>query len=120
MESCDRCQRHNKLNKSVGTLHPIPVESRLFYQMGIDLIGPLPQTPRGNRYIVTLTDYFSKWAEAAPLPSKHAAGVSKFIYSVMNTFDVIKLKFMSNILSTGDVSIWLSSDVDYRSRKGVY
>jgi hypothetical protein len=50
--------------------------------MGMDLIGPLPETARGNRYIITLTDYFSKWAEAAPLPSKHAEGVAKFIYSV--------------------------------------
>ena len=82
MESCDRCQRKNKLHKSVGMLHSIPVESKIFYQMGMDLIGPLPVTSRGNKYIVTLTDYFSKWAKAAPLPSKHAAGVAKFIYSV--------------------------------------
>ena len=50
--------------------------------MEIDLIGPLPETPQGNKYIVTLTDYFSKWAEAAPLPSKTADGVAKFMYSV--------------------------------------
>ncbi len=59
--------------------------------MGMDLIGPLPETAKGNKYpetakgnkyIITLTDYFSKWAEAAPLPSKHADGVAKFIYSV--------------------------------------
>ena len=48
----------------------------------MDLIGPLPETPRGNKYIVTLTDYLSKWAEAAPLPSKHADGVARFIYYV--------------------------------------
>ena len=42
----------------------------------------MPETPRGNKYIVTLTDYFSKWAEAAPLPDKSAIGVAKFIYSV--------------------------------------
>ena len=48
----------------------------------MDLIGPLPTTPRGNKYIVTLTDYFSKWAEAAPLPDKTALGVATFIYSV--------------------------------------
>ena len=29
-------------------------------QVGIDLIGPLQETPRGNKYIVTLVDYFSK------------------------------------------------------------
>ncbi len=48
----------------------------------MDLIGPMPVTPRGNKYIITLTDYFSKWAEAAPLTDKTAIGVSQFIYSV--------------------------------------
>jgi len=40
----------------------------------MDLIGPLPETPRGNKYIVVLTDYFSKWTEAAPLQDKTALG----------------------------------------------
>ena len=31
--------------------------------MGMDLIGPLPETTHGNKYIVILTDYFSKLAE---------------------------------------------------------
>ncbi len=48
----------------------------------MDLIGPLPKTSRGNQYIVTLTDYFSKWAEAASLPDKTANGIASFIYSV--------------------------------------
>ena len=54
----------------------------MWNQVGMDLIGPLKETPRGNKYIVTLTCYFSKWAEAAPLPDKCAIGVAKFIYSV--------------------------------------
>ena len=40
------------------------------FQVGIDLIGPLPETKRGNRYVVTLVDYFSKWPEAEPLQDK--------------------------------------------------
>ena len=60
----------------------IPVTPSPFCQLGMNMIGPLPETPRGNKYIVTLTDYFSKWAEAAPLPSKHAEAVARFIYSV--------------------------------------
>ena len=47
------------------------------------LVGPLNETPRGNKYIVTLTGYFTKWVEAAPLPDKSAASVAQFIYSVM-------------------------------------
>ena len=29
-------------------------------QVGIDLIGPLPTTVNGNKYVVILFDYFSK------------------------------------------------------------
>ena len=51
-------------------------------QVGIDLIGPLPVTPRGNKYVVTLVDYFSKWPEASALPDKNATGVAHFIYEL--------------------------------------
>ena len=36
-------------------------------KVGIDLIGPLPETKAGNQYIITLVDYFSKWPEAEAL-----------------------------------------------------
>ncbi len=83
VKSCESCQRNNrKLQKASGVLHPIPVKTKIWSQVGMDLIGPMPVTPRGSKYIVTLTDYFSKWAEAAPLPDKTALGVAKFIFSV--------------------------------------
>ena len=55
------------LQKSRAELHPIPV-TKVCHRVGIDLVGPLPETKRGNKYIITLTDYFSKWPEAAPCP----------------------------------------------------
>ena len=65
VSSCDRCQRNNKkLDASAGVLHPIPVKAQLWHQVGMDIIGPLPETSLGNKYIITLSDYFSKWAEA--------------------------------------------------------
>ena len=62
-----KCQMNNdKLQKSAGVLHPIP---KLWCQVaGWD--GPNRSNawnPRGNKYIMTLTDYISKWAEAALL-----------------------------------------------------
>ncbi len=51
MKSCDTCQRSNKkLKKASGPLNPIPVKAKLWHQVGIDLIGPLPQTAQGNKY----------------------------------------------------------------------
>ena len=55
----------------------------LYTGIGIDIVGPLPVTAKGNRYIVTLVDYFSKWPEAEPLPNKSAKEVALFLYRMM-------------------------------------
>ena len=34
------------------------------------------------RYILTLSDYFSKWVEAIVLPTKDATGVANQLYKV--------------------------------------
>ena len=46
------------------------------------LWGSLPETPRGHKYIMTLTDYYTKWAEAAALNDKSASSVADVLYSV--------------------------------------
>ena len=33
----------------------------------IDILGPLPQSKQGNKYILIAADYFIKWVEAYPL-----------------------------------------------------
>ncbi len=43
-------------------------------------MGPLIITKRGNRYIVTAMDYFTKWPIAKALKEATAKAVSKFIY----------------------------------------
>ena len=37
---------------------------------------------RKNKYIVTVTYYFSKWPEGAPLKDKTAVGVADFLFTV--------------------------------------
>ena len=73
-------------SEASGVLHPIPVAPQLWKQVGMDLIGPLATTSRGNKYIITLTDYFTKWAEAGALPDKTAMNVAKFMYQVTVVF----------------------------------
>ena len=48
----------------------------------MDLIGSLPKTARGHKYMVTLVDYFSKWPEAVALQDKTAKGVVLFLYDL--------------------------------------
>jgi len=51
-------------------------------KVGIDLIE-LPISSKGNRYCITLIDYFSKWAEAQPVPTKEAKHVATFLYKMI-------------------------------------
>ena len=44
----------------------------LYCHVQIILLDPLPETAQWNKYIVTCTDYFSKWPKATPLPDKTA------------------------------------------------
>ena len=45
----------------------------------MDILGPLPQTPRSNRYILVISDYFSKWVEAFPMENMEALTVAKIL-----------------------------------------
>ena len=72
----------DKVITSKPELNPIPVHSP-WYNIGIDFIGPLsPVSKTGNRYILTVSDYFSIWVAAVTLPTKEAAGVVKELLKV--------------------------------------
>ena len=43
----------------------------------MDILGPLPQSDKGNRYILVIADYFTKWAEAFPIPNQEAKTVAE-------------------------------------------
>src|SRR5205807_941289 len=51
--------------------------------IGIDFVGPLEKTRRGNRYILVTTDYLTKWPEAKAMKDATATNVVKFIYEVI-------------------------------------
>ena len=45
--------------------------------IGMDLVGPLPLTHDKNRYLLVIIDYWTRWAEAVPIPNKESATVAK-------------------------------------------
>ena len=45
-------------------------------RVALDVMGPLPRTKRGNKYILVIGDYFSKWIEAYALPNQEAKTVA--------------------------------------------
>lgn len=78
IQTCDACQRRGKpqLNE---LLSPIKV-GQPFSKVGIDIVGPLNETKGGNKYIVTATDYLTKWPEAKAIPTARKEEIAKFLW----------------------------------------
>ena len=79
IKSCHQCnQRKIPKNKSGGKLQSIKV-SQPWEMIGIDIIGPLPITNNGNRYIAVICDYFTKWPEAFAIPNQTTIQIAKIL-----------------------------------------
>ena len=65
--SCVKCQqRKMPAKKTKAALQTVPVGGP-FEMLAMDFLGPLPTTEQGNKYIVVVADYCTKWTEAFPL-----------------------------------------------------
>ena len=45
----------------------------------IDMVGPLPVTPRGNSYILTIQCVFSKYSDAYPLQNTDSVTIARVL-----------------------------------------
>ena len=77
---CELCQLHGDfIHQPPQPLHP-SVLSWPFETWGMDVIGSFtPPSSKAHKYILAITDYFSKWAEAIPLKEVRAEDVADFI-----------------------------------------
>ncbi|GKA64800.1 reverse transcriptase domain-containing protein [Tanacetum coccineum] len=86
---CDACQRSG----NISSRNKMPQNNiqvcEVFDVWGLDFMGPFPQS-RGNKYILVVVDYVSKWVEAQALPTNDARVVVKFLRSLFARFGVPK------------------------------
>jgi len=74
LKRCEPCaQYHRGKAPHQSYLNPI-MAGEPFEVIAVDITGKHPKSNKGNEYIVTVIDMFSKWAEAYPV-RKHTAPV---------------------------------------------
>jgi hypothetical protein len=57
-------------------LSPLFIQG-MIYRWSCDLAGKLPQTSRGNVYIMIMIEHFSKWVELVALLNKSSHNTSQ-------------------------------------------
>ena len=77
VRQCSSCTRERiTLRKHATYLSLFPAQDPLEY-VAIDIFGPLPNTTGGHRYLLCITDRYSKMVRTIPLNSITAASVAK-------------------------------------------
>ena len=74
--NCATCAtRKSPPVKPRAPLQPI-VTSYPLQLVAMDIVGPFPESPAGNSYILVVADYFTRFTEAYPIPNQEAATVA--------------------------------------------
>ena len=55
----------------------MPIIELPFDRLALDIVGPLPKTSRGHRYILVMVDYATRYPEALPLRAATAKAVAR-------------------------------------------
>ncbi|UYV74885.1 hypothetical protein LAZ67_12001673, partial [Cordylochernes scorpioides] len=80
VKTCHLCQSRKGSNQlPSGLLQPIPPANFPFERNGIDFVGPLPSTKNRKKWIIVLTDYYTRYAETRAVSEATVKEVSKFL-----------------------------------------
>ena len=103
--ACPKCQIHQRQRiaqeKEYAQIVTDPF-IQPFQRWGIDLIGRLPKTAKGNRWIITAVDYATGWPIAKAIPKATEEAIAEFIY------DEIYLHYGApqEIFTDGGKNLW--------------
>lgn len=88
--SCATCQKATHYKPRRVPLIPLPIISEPFERMAMDIIGPLPRSHSGKRYVLVVCDYATRYPEAIPMKSIDAECVAEELVTLFSRVGVPK------------------------------
>lgn len=96
-QKCADCQTRKNANRATkASLVPIPVEGLPFERIAVDVLGPLPMTIDGNKYVIVFTDYLTKFAIAKAVPNFNARTTAETFINEVVLHHGAPLKLLSD------------------------
>lgn len=86
---CDRCQCARNLSCMDEMPQNWDQVCKVFDVWDIDFMGPFPSS-HGQKFILMVVDYLSRWVEAKELPTSDARAVVKFLKKLFSRFTTIR------------------------------
>ena len=87
---CAECQKTAPGRQAIAPLVPLPIVDSPFERIAMDIVGPLPRSRSGNRFVLVVCDYATRWPEAVPLKSIDAGHVAEELMVLFSRVGVPK------------------------------
>ena len=75
-QTCSPCQKSSTRRVKKAPLVPLPIMDEPFRRIAMDIVGPLPRSNSGKRYILVICDYATRYPEAIALRSIDANAIA--------------------------------------------
>ncbi|KAH9303500.1 hypothetical protein KI387_043862 [Taxus chinensis] len=96
-------------------LQPISVDQP-FMRWGLDFIGAInPNSSQGHKWILTATDYFTRWTEAVALKEVNESSILEFYEGITTRFGV-----PATIISDNALAFIGSKVTEWAVKNGIY
>ena len=80
LNKCAICAVHHRRQEHVA-MGDMPLPPTPMQVVAVDLIGPFVASSHNNKYVFTVIDHCSGWAEAYPIPDKRSETIEHFFHN---------------------------------------
>jgi len=86
---CGDCARRKTGHKAKTPLGEIPVATEFLDIVSLDIVGLLPVTERGNKYLLTFVDHLTRFSEAIPITKQDTETIAReFVFRIITQLGV--------------------------------
>jgi IS30 family transposase len=84
IKSCVACAKRKAYGATTAPLKPLEQSNFFWQRVAMDVVGPLPETYQGNRYILVMSEYATRYMIAVAMQNQKARTIAKaFILNVI-------------------------------------
>lgn len=89
MKECGACARRKTGHRITAPMGDFLVANEFLDVVILDIVGPLPKTERGNRYLLTFIDQFTRFCDAIPIARQDTETIAReFVTRIITQFGI--------------------------------
>ena len=89
VNGCEKCNKIKDPTKSKVAPMQLVRSGFPMERLAIDILGELPKTENGNKYILVVADYFTKWTECFGMPNMETVTIARILVNdVISKFGI--------------------------------